>query len=185
MNLSNNKIVVAGAIGLCVMFIPLSQLFSNEQIEIISEVQSQEPSLEIVSEIIYVQVSGAVGKPGLYQMNRGDRINDLMTVADAKSYNEKCINLAQKLVDEQNIYIPNSTEPCPEQPAINASGIVNINLANQYELQTLPGIGEAKAQKIIEYRNDHGTFQSKEQLLEVDGISETLLSSISELIILA
>ncbi len=136
------------------------------------------------SNSIYVQINGAVNKPGLYQMQSGERINDLLEKAEAKDYNGSCINLAQKLVDEQDVYIPSSDEECKEEQSIQ-NGIVNINQASVYELQTISGIGEAKANAIIEYRESNGTFQTKEALLEVDGISEGLLLSISEQISLS
>lgn len=149
--------------------------------EVVSELQTSETS---TSEI-YVQVTGAVNKPGMYKMKSGSRINDLLQVADGKSYNQQCINLAQKLVDEQNLYVPAKSEQCQLDSGINAMGIVNINTADVYELQTISGIGEAKANNIIEYRKQAGTFESKEQLLNVDGISEGLLQSITDKITLS
>ncbi len=128
---------------------------------------------------IYVQIYGAVKNPGLYKMKYGDRIDDLLTEAEVEEYNQKCINLAQKLVDEQNLYVPTKNESCEEQ-AIKENGVVNINIANTYELQTLSGIGESKANAIIKYREQNGTFQTKEDLLNVDGINEGLVTSLQD-----
>lgn len=137
------------------------------------------------TQTIYVQISGAVTKPGLYQMKSGQRINDLLTEAEAINYNPACINLAQKLVDEQNLYIPAKNEQCPKQLAIGIDQTVNINQASSLELQTLSGIGEAKALSIIEYRELNGTFETKQQLTEVEGISDGLLESIEDSISLS
>lgn len=130
------------------------------------------------ADIIYVQVSGAVENAGLYEMKSGDRVNDLLIQADVKAYNEECINLAQKLVDEENIYIPSKEEQCAEKSAVDENDIVNINSASEYELQVIPGIGESKADAIVDYREVNGSFETKQDLLEVEGISEGLLASI-------
>lgn len=127
---------------------------------------------------IYVQVAGAVSKPGLYQMQAGDRVNDLLNQAGGSEYNQDCINLAQKLVDEQNLYVTPSGEQCVELNAISEDGIVNVNTASSSELQTLSGIGSSYSSAIIEYREQNGTFESKSELTEVEGISDGLLESI-------
>ncbi len=151
---------------------------NNEyKIDAQSEVTNSETE-DTISEI-YVQVTGAVAKPGLYAMNEGDRINDLLLEADALNYNSNCINLAQKLVDEQNLYVPPKSEQCPNIQTIDDNGIVNINSASSYELQTISGIGEAKAQSIVEYREQHGSFLDTADLVNVEGISDSLLQSIS------
>lgn len=170
-----------------IIVVILWQVSSNNQT---TTLISSEETSEIVSEnkgpsgTIYVQINGVVNKPGLYQMHAGDRINDLLEEAEVKEYNGSCVNLAQKLVDEQNIYIPSSNEECKDEQSIQ-NGVVNINQASVYELQTISGIGEAKATAIVEYRENNGTFQTKEALLEVEGISEGLLLSISEQISLS
>lgn len=158
-------------------------VFKNEQqpIEIVSEIDSQVSASEVSSQI-YVQVTGAVDKPGLYPMESGERVNDLLNKAGVADYNPQCINLAQILVDEQNIYIPSSSEQCVETSSIDSSGIVNVNTASSYELETIPGIGEAKAKAIVEYREANGTFQTYQQLTAVEGISEGLLQSIQQYI---
>lgn len=170
-----------GIIAILIIYMLWSNTGDNEYQVIESEIASS----EITTSEIYVQVSGAVDSPGMYQMQSGQRINDLLIKASASNYNQTCINLAQKLVDEQNLYVPKTDEQCTQTEAINSAGIVNINTATIYELQTLNGIGESKATAIIEYREREGTFESKEQLLNVDGISEKLLQSIIEQISLS
>lgn len=171
------KIIIGIMVAILLVFVTMSNKHTTYEIKATSEVESSSSSDENTS-IIYVQVSGAVESPGLYEMQKGDRINDLLILANAKGYNESCINLAQRLVDEQNLYIPNEDEACVEDSSINDAGIVNVNSASQYELQVIPGIGEAKAKAIVDYRDQSGSFETKEQLLEVDGISEGLLASI-------
>lgn len=172
-----------GGVILIVMYIMWSSnQVAGEQYQVInSESSSDQIPSELQNQKIYVQVRGTgVGKPGMYEMMSGARINDILEVAQVTDYNTACINLAQKLVDEQDLNIPSSDEKCDTNSAINSEGVVNINTASAYELQTLSGIGEAKATAIVEYRNQQGTFESKEDLLNVEGISEGLLQSISE-----
>ncbi len=151
--------------------------------QIVSEVTSSE-SLQVTPDVIYVQVIGAVENPGLYQMEKGQRVDDVLRLAIVEDANMECLNLAQKLVDEQNIIVPNTSQKCDEE-AIGDRGVVNINKASEYELMTISGIGEAKAQAIIEYREQNGTFEQKSELLNVEGISEGLLLSIEDAISLS
>lgn len=189
-NIKFNRIW-AGTIFILALIITFINIFFNNQnksqFEVLSSMDTS-PISEVgekQSKIIYVQVQGAVQEPGLYEMKSGDRVNDLLTVAKATNYNQECVNLAKKLVDEENIYIPKNDEACQQQMPVDDNGIVDINEANELELQTLPGIGEAKAKAIIEYRETNGTFEQKQDLLQVKGISENLLASIEESISLS
>lgn len=174
-----------GVLSMVLIYGIIERPTSNQFQVATSEVDSASTNSEQVASEIYVQVMGAVSKPGMYKMENGSRVNDLLQVAAAADYNQQCINLAQILVDEQNLYVPAKDEKCPQDTGINASGIVNINTADSYQLQTLSGIGEVKASNIIEYRKQNGTFETKEQLLNVDGISEGLLQSIADKIALS
>ncbi len=157
---------------------------SNRDESVVVESQvSSEVAVETTSEI-YVQVSGAVKKPGLYKMNDGDRYNDVLNKAQLNNGNMNCINLAQKLVDEENIIVPAKGDACPTSEGVS-DGVVNINDASVYDLQSLSGIGASKAQAIIDYRTTNGSFTSKEQLLNVEGISESLYSDIQSQISLS
>lgn len=178
--ISNKQLIVIIVFGLIILSLVVNN--KDQQYQVVSEVSSK--TLEIENDEIYVQITGAVKSPGLYQMSSGDRINDALIAAGADDYNSECLNLAQKLVDEQNIYIPAKNQECEVKSGYQ-DGIVNINVANSLELQTIKGIGEAKANAIIEYRQMNGTFETKDQLLEVEGISEGLLSSIQDTISLS
>lgn len=164
--------------------IPKLNQQTDQQFEVVSEPFSQESEVLDNSEI-YVQVSGAVINPGLYVMNSGDRVNDLLVKAGSDDYNSGCINLAQILVDEQNLYVPAKNEQCIEENSVDNNGVVNINTASSYELEIIPGIGSAKAAAIIEYRDSNGTFETVTELTNVEGISDSLLQSIQQYIKLA
>lgn len=177
-----NKITVVVGLVISVLYLPIHQATTSDtEVSANSEISSDQVSA-IPSNRIYVQVAGAVDEPGLYEMNSGDRVNDLLNIASAQDYNESCINLAQIIVDEQNLYVPAADEECEVDPAVDDFGQVNVNTASLADLETIPGIGEAKANAIIEYRSTNGTFENLEELENVEGISESLLTSISEYI---
>ncbi len=176
MNIAPSKILIVVGFAISLIIMPFTE--EREVIEVASQVPAEVSSTIEPDSKIVVQVQGAVSKPGIYEMTSGQRINDLLLIAEATDYNQSCINLAQKLVDEQNLYVPAKTEKCVEDSSITDDGIVNINTANSLELQTLPGIGEAKATAIVEYRDANGTFEDTDSLTEVEGISEGLLADI-------
>lgn len=151
---------------------------TNNKIEIPDDlIQSEETSSK---ETIVVEIEGAVGNPGVYEVELGTRINELFDLVDVSNGNQSCYNLAQKLVDEQKIVIPEKNEQCNEVNSVSDSGIVNINSASVYDLQSLDGIGESRAQAIVEYRELNGSFTSKNELTNVEGISQSLVDQIQD-----
>ena len=162
---------------------------------------------ENVNNNIYVDIKGYVEKPGVYSFLTEDnaRINDLILKAGGlkKEADTSLINLSRKLEDEMTVIIYSKKEVedylngknelkeklaiCEDKLKNNAcinneynnKSQININQGTKEELMTLPGIGEAKANAIIEYRNKT-PFKSIEDLLNVDGIGDSLFESIKE-----
>jgi len=143
---------------------------------------------------IFVHIYGSVEKAGVYQMNVGDRICDVVEKAGGFKYNadKNALNLSEVVVDEQKIEIPaidyglenNSkiSENAVNNDIINSGdGKININSADSKSLETLPGVGEKKAVLIIEYRKTH-KFKSKEELKKIKGIGEKTFQKIESLI---
>lgn len=139
---------------------------------------------------LVIQVDGAVNSPGIYQVTPGTRIFEALELAggareDAQTEN---LNLALPVYDGQRISIPSSLfSPSPEEKATASQvpsdlQLVNINAASPKELESLPGIGEVIAQRIIEYREQNGSFSRPEDLLKVKGIGEKKLETIKNLI---
>lgn len=142
---------------------------------------------ETAAKLIVVHVVGAVQNPGVYHLPAGSRVYQALAQAggEIEGADMERINLAQPLVDGQQVYLPlqgaaGAGEPQPMGGV--ASGKVNINTADKDELENLPGIGAVKAQSIINYRQQHGPFQRAEDLLEVSGIGDKTLADIKELI---
>lgn len=154
---------------------------------------------EKVTEIV-VHIIGEVKKSGVVSLEEGARLIDAIKKAGGETKNADLsqVNLAYKLKDGDKIYIPNKNEKITEyivqgngdnivsvgeEPENNLKGEnkkVNINTANQEELDTLPGIGETTAQKIIEYRETNGKFNKIEDLQNVKGIGESKYSEIKD-----
>lgn len=132
-----------------------------------------------------VCLAGEVKNPGMYTLTEEDRIADAVNAAGGFTENadKDGVNLAQKLEDEQYIYIPNKNEQKPDysDKAASASvftGVVNINTASSEELQKLPGIGNAIAERIIEYRTAVGGFKSTDEIMNVKGIGDSIYEKI-------
>lgn len=134
-----------------------------------------------------VHISGEIKNPGVYEFKEDMRLAEIIELAGGltenadKQFVSEKLNLAQKLKDEQKIYIPSVALSNNNNKSINASNIsnlININTASLDELDRLPGIGPATAQKIIDAR----PFESIEELLDVSGIGEAKYNDIVNLI---
>lgn len=141
--------------------------------------------------VIFVDIKGAVKNPGVYQMKVGDRVKDALDAAGGLTdeADSQKVNLAKRLEDQMVIVVSKVGEEAEEIPAGATSkeeakeGKVNINTATVEELKTLKGVGEKKAEAIIEYRKKNGSFQTKEDLMKVRGIGKKLFESFQERIV--
>ncbi len=135
---------------------------------------------------IKVYVTGLVKSPGVYTMKDGDRIDDAIKLAGGalEGADLSNINLAEKVKDEQMIKIPKVGEDNSSTGEIGdvkkADGKININKATKEELDTLPGIGEVTAQRIIDFREQHGNFQKIEDIMNVSRIGPKLFEQIKD-----
>ncbi|PKY89620.1 hypothetical protein CYJ57_03605 [Falseniella ignava] len=150
--------------------------------------------------IIYIDIKGAVNRPGLYQLSEGSRMVDAIEAAGGLTTeaDDRTINLAEKLLDQQKIIVYTESEMAekliqedrdnllerdvyPSNPS-DATQKININIATIDELQALPNIGPKKAQAIIEYRQTNGSFQTIDQIKEIKGIGEKTYEELAHLI---
>ena len=141
--------------------------------------------------VIFVDIKGAVKNPGVYQMKVGDRVKDALEAAGGltEEADSQKVNLAKRLEDQMVIVVPKVGEEAEEIPAgetrkeATKEGKVNINTATVEELKTLKGVGEKKAEAIIEYRKKNGSFKTKEDLMKVRGIGKKLFEAFQERIV--
>ncbi len=146
---------------------------------------------------VYVDVDGAVVRPGVYRLKEGARVSQALDAAGGLTVEADVtgLNRASKITDGQKIYVPT----VGEQQAVAAdggadggavlasgandvAGLVNINTASAAELQTLSGIGPSMAQSIIDERTKNGAFASVDDLMRVSGIGEKKLAKIKDCI---
>ncbi len=174
----------------------------------LSDNEEKEEIIEAAVETIFIDIKGEVDNPGVYEMQRGDRVIDAVQIAggftdEATTDN---VNLSKKLKDETVIIIPsylkdyeNVTIKNDYEIDINddivqfdenesnekiesSSSLVNINTASVVELMSLDGIGESKAKAIIEYRDTNGDFENILDIKNVSGIGESIYEKIKDYI---
>lgn len=150
---------------------------------------------------ITVDIKGMVNNPGVYEVDCDSRVNDVIALAGGlkEGADTSNINLAKIVSDEMTIIVYSTEEVlekfkqevcicnCPyivNDACIGEdnddNNLININTASIEELTTLTGIGDVKAEAIIKYRNEVGKFKTKEEILNVDGIGESLFEKIKD-----
>jgi len=149
---------------------------------------------ETIDSKIFVDLKGAVKYPGVYEMPNDSRLIDAIEKAGGftQKADSNTVNLALVLTDQMMIYVGEIDEELPlasqsSEQIEDGTGenlSININKADLTELMKLKGIGEAKAQNIITYREDNNVFETIEEIKEVSGIGEGIFEGIkSEIII--
>ncbi|MDS1029427.1 ComEA family DNA-binding protein [Bacillota bacterium LX-D] len=150
---------------------------------------------QAVSQEIKIHVTGAVQKPGVYQLLAGARVQDAVNLAEPlPNANLDALNLAAPLNDGQKVTVPKKGEKVDESlisagvtggevpEGSSTDGKVNLNTATLADLDGLPGVGPATAQRIIDYRTAHGGFKKVEELDEVSGIGPKKLVQLKDLV---
>lgn len=157
-------------------------------------------------DVMAIHVTGEVKNPGVVKVKQGSRIEDIIEAAGGLTENADItnVNLAFEVEDGMKIRIPSNDEGNENEGNIiehyitqdsgkgvivsedksseNLSLVININTANETELEQLPGIGASIAGRIIDYRNKNGKFKAIEDIKNVTGIGETKFEKIKDLI---
>jgi competence protein ComEA len=137
--------------------------------------------------VLVVDVVGAVRRPGLYRLPRGTRIADAVARAGGPTPRAQLelVNLAAPIADGEQIVVPRRGAAAAAGSSANpgaTSGPVHLNTATLEQLDALPGVGPVTAQKILDYRQQHGAFASVEELDAVPGIGPARLEQLKELV---
>ncbi|MFU2206437.1 helix-hairpin-helix domain-containing protein [Streptococcus pluranimalium] len=162
-----------------------SAAISSEKATVESDITS--------SRTITVDIKGAVKKPGVYDLPSDSRVNDAILLAGGVTAeaDRQSVNFAQKLNDEAVVYVArqgenisvvatNTTVTSRVETAGDSSDKVNLNTATLSDLQTISGIGQKRAQDILDYRDSNGGFKSVDDLSNVSGIGEKTLEKLRE-----
>ena len=148
---------------------------------------SGSPSVRVESRpagLALVHVAGAVRRPGVYRLRDGERIQDAVRRAGGarRGADLNGINLAAKVADGQQVVVPRRGAAAAAPGASGATGApaqpVSLNTATAEQLDTLDGVGPATAQKILDWRRQHGGFRSIDDLGEVPGIGPKKLAAL-------
>jgi len=159
--------------------------------------------------LVVVHVAGAVAKPGVFRLQQGSRVDDAIAAAGGALADGDAnrLNLALVVEDGQKIYVPQHGEPLPAGADAAApggagpdgsgagfsgtngtgqqgapGGKVNLNTAGAAELDALPKVGPVLAQRIVDWRKEHGPFKSVEELDAVDGVGPKMLEALLPLV---
>ena len=130
---------------------------------------------------LVIHVAGAVRRPGLYRLAEGKRVADAVARAGGATApaDTAAINLAAPLADGMQVVVPRRL-PGGSSPA--AGGRVSLSSATAAELDALPGIGPVTAQKILDYRAQHGGFRSVDDLDAIPGIGPARIEQLREVV---
>jgi competence protein ComEA len=178
--------VVALAVATIVVFVR-----GNRSHELVLKVEPISASSEMT-----VYAGGAVTKPGLYTLPLHARVATLLEQAGLRANaDQTALQMAAELHDGQQVIVPARTATAPSvaaassviastalaTPVPSVEGPIDVNSATLGQLESLPGIGPALAQRIIDYRNEHGPFGSLDDLANVKGISARMVDELRDL----
>lgn len=146
-------------------------------------------SEETTETSIVVSVVGRVARPGLVTLSQGARVADALRVSGGPVAGADlgALNLARKLADGEQIYVgvppPPGAEPVSGATAPGEPAKIDLNSATLTDLDTLPGVGPVTAQSIVDWRTEHGRFDSVDQLREIDGIGPSRFAKLQDLVV--
>ncbi|CUO47958.1 helix-hairpin-helix domain-containing protein [Clostridium disporicum] len=170
------------------IFVDSEEQISNNSINNMETLVTNEEKLDVP--MIFVEIKGEVLSPDVYELQEGSIVKDLIEKAGGLTgeANISNINRAKKLQNHELVIISNINDENANtvfnEVILESNGLININLADINELKKITGIGEVKAQSIIEYREKNGGFKSVDEIKNVDGIGEKTFEKIKEKITL-
>lgn len=149
-----------------------------------SSLPSETGTEATVDPILTVYVSGLVATPGVVRLPEGAIVADAIAASGGALEGAalEAVNLAAPVTAGEHIHVSGPGETGSVAAASAGNGLISLNQADAAALEALPGVGPVLAERIIAHREEHGPFQSVEDLLEVPGIGEAKLASIRDLV---
>ena len=185
-------LIIIGSIILFTFFKAAPDKLPDDELMMSSVHSSQSSEIESSSQQIYVDIKGAVEKPGMYEGTTNMRVWDAVMLAGGVSdvADTKQVNFSERISDQMVIYVPKIGEEIQiseknsesQESQSKDTSKINLNQASETELQTLPGVGQKKAQEIIRYREENGGFKTIEDLKNISGFGEKTFEKLKELI---
>ena len=173
-------VVSLGVVGF-IVYVATSSLMPSQKVFV--QKSGSAKNLSVSSARIYVDVAGEVRKPGIYQLDSGSRVFDVVLLAGGftSKANQASVNLARTLTDGEQLIVANKSQQGFGSASSNqASMLISLNQASEAELEQLPGVGPALAGRMIDWRSANGGFKTKEDLLNVAGIGDKLFAQIKD-----
>ena len=160
---------------------------------IVADTAAAETTRASASAEVVVHVVGAVAAPGLYRLDEGSRVADAVSLAGGATRKADlgAVNLAAPLLDGTQIVVPRKGQAAPaggiSAPRADGSegspaGPIHLNSASVEQLETIPGVGPVTAQRILDFREQNGPFQSVDELDAVSGIGPKRLEQMRDLV---
>jgi competence protein ComEA len=181
--LDRRRLLVTGVVVLLVLVVAGKLLLRPARPVVPPPVRVAAPAGPASAKTLFVNVVGAVRRPGLYRLNDGSRVADAVTRAGGPTPKAQIelLNLAARIADGEQIVVPRrglggAAAAVPGGAA--AAGPVHLNSATLEQLDALPGVGPVTAQKILDYRQQHGAFASVDELDAIAGIGPARLEQL-------
>jgi competence protein ComEA len=181
------RVLAVGLVVLLVLVVAAKVLLRPARPAVPPPVGVAEPVGHASAPRLFVNVVGAVRRPGLYTLKDGSRVADAVIRAGGPTPKAQIelLNLAARIADGEQIVVPRRGLATPGAAASGgaaAAGPVHLNSATLEQLDSLPGVGPVTAQKILDYRQEHGAFGSVDELDAIAGIGPARLEQLRGLV---
>jgi competence protein ComEA len=186
--LDRRRVLVAGLVLLAVLALGGRLLLRSDRPSVPEPIRvaASAPASGAPASRLFVHVVGAVRRPGLYRLDEGSRVADALARAGGTTRRAQLelVNLAAPLADGQQVVVPRrGSAVSPVAGGGTApTGPVQLSTATLEQLDALPGIGPVTAQKILDYRQQHGSFGSVDELDAISGIGPARLEQLRGLV---
>jgi competence protein ComEA len=188
--LSRRQLFGAAAAVVVLLLLVIRHLGGGSAAPAVTPVRPVAKPKAAAPKLVVIDVAGAVRRPGLYRLREGSRIDDAIAAAGGSTAKAQlgAVNLAAPVADGEQIVVPGRgasgvVPTAPPAAGTSPSAPLDLNSATLEQLENLPGIGPVTAQKILDYRQQHGAFHSVAELQGVPGIGPAHMAQLKGLVI--